>query len=157
MRRVNTRLKPGNYVYLDPTDGAKTSNKLVSPAVGPYRVLANDQRTIKIDHDGFKERVSADRCVYAPPPVDAPRTSTTTLGDPADKFTAGTPYEVDQLQDHRVVENGTAEFKVKWDYEELTWTARIHIPEELVSRYASRLRARTGRDLTTELNADAQP
>ena len=158
VRRVNTRLKPGNYVYLDLTDGAKTSIKLASPAVGPYRVLANDQRTITIDRDGVTERVSADRCVYAPPPVDAPRTSKTAPGDLADKVTAGTPYAVDRLLDYRVMENGTAEFKVKWaDYKEPTWTARTYIPEELVSRYASRLRARTGRDLTTELNAEVQP
>ena len=158
VRRVNTRLKPGNYVYLDPTDGGKTSNKLASPAGGPYRVLANDQRTITIDRDGVTERVSADRCVYAPPPVDAPRTSTTAASDLADKVTAGTPYAVDRLLDHRVMENGSAEFKVKWaDFEELTWTARTHIHEEIVSRYASRLRARTGKDLTTELNADVQP
>ena len=40
-RRVNARLKPGGYAYLNPTDRARTSNKLASPAVGPYRVLAN--------------------------------------------------------------------------------------------------------------------
>ena len=78
--------------------------------------------------------------------------------DLAHKVTAGTPYAVDRLLDHRVMENSIVEFKVKWaDYEEPTWTARTHIPEEFVSRYASRLRARTGRDLTTELNADVQP
>ena len=158
VRRVNTRVKPENYVYLNPTDGAKTSYKLASPAVGPFDVLANDQRTIKIDRDGVTERVSADRCVYAPPPVDAPQTSTTALGDLADKVTAGTQYAMDRLLDHGIVETGSAEFKVKWaDYKEPTWNARTHIPEELVSRYARRLRVRTGRDLTTELNADVQP
>ena len=66
VHRIKTRLEPGDFVSLNPTDGGKTSNKLASPAVGPYRVLANDRRTITIDHDGITERVSADRCVYAP-------------------------------------------------------------------------------------------
>lgn len=78
VRRIKTRLKPGNYVYLNPIDGAETSKKLASPDVGPYQILANDQRTITIDHDGVTERVSANRCVYAPPPADVSRESTTT-------------------------------------------------------------------------------
>ncbi|CDF38002.1 unnamed protein product [Chondrus crispus] len=85
VRRIHARLKPRNYVYLNPADGAKTSNKLASPAVCPYRVLANDKRTITIDRDGVTERISADRCVYAPPPTDAPRTSKTTPGDLTDR------------------------------------------------------------------------
>ncbi|CDF40838.1 unnamed protein product [Chondrus crispus] len=149
IRRINSRLRPGEYVYLNPTDGAKTSNKLASPAVGPYRVLANDRRIITIDRDGVTERVSADRCVYAPPPIDAPRASTTTPRDLADKVTAGTQYAVERLLRHRVMEDGTTEFLIKWaDYDAPTWTARTHVPEELVSRYAQRLRRRTGRDLT---------
>ena len=63
IRRINSRLYPGESVYLNPTDGVKTYNKLASTAIGPYRVLANDRRTIKIDRDGVTERVSADRCV----------------------------------------------------------------------------------------------
>ena len=97
VRRINAHLKPINNVYQDPTDGAKTSNKLASPAVGPYGVLANDKRTITIDRDGVTERVSADHRVYAPPPTDAPRASTTTLGDLDDKVTKGTPYVVGRL------------------------------------------------------------
>ena len=157
IRRINSRLRPGEYVYLNLTDGGKTSNKLASRAVGPYRVLANDRRTITIDRDGATERVSAYRCVYAPPPTDAPRTSTTTPGDLADKVTEGTQYAVEQLLRHRTMEDGITEFVIKWaDYDPPTWTARTHVPEELVSRYAKRLRTRTGRDLTPELNADVQ-
>ena len=154
-KHINSRLPPEEYVYLNPTDGVKTSNKLASPAVGPYRVLANDLLTITIDRDVVTERVSADRCVYAPPPIDAPRASTTKPRDLANKVTAGTQYAVEWLQKHRVMEDGTTEFLIKWaDYDTATWTARTHVPEALVSRYAQRLRRRTGRDLTLNVNAD---
>ena len=125
IRRINSRLRPGEYIYINPTDGGKTSNKLTSPALGPYLVLANDRRTITIDRDGVTEPVSADRCVYAPPPMGAPRASTTTLGDLADKVTAGTQYAVERLLRHRTTEDGTTEFVIKWaDYDTPTWTAK---------------------------------
>ena len=102
------------------------------------------------------ERVSADRCVYAPPLRDAPRASAPTPSDLADKVTEGTKYSVERLLKHRVLEDGTTEFLIKWaDYDHPTWTARTHVPEELVSRYARRLKTRTGRDLISEMNAVA--
>ena len=154
VRMINARLKPGDYAYRNPTDGAKTSNKLASPAVGPYRALASDKQTITIDREGVTERVSADRCVYAPPPTDAPRASATTSRDLANKVTEGTQFPVERLLKHCVVEDGTTEFFIKWaDYDQPTWTARTHVPEELVSPYAKRLRTRTGRDLTSKVNA----
>ena len=123
--------------------------------MGLYRVLANDRRTITIDRDGITERVSADRCVYVPPPMDAPRVSTTTPRDLANKVKEGTQYAVEKLLKYREMEDGTTEFLIKCaDYDQPTWTARTHIPEELVSRYALRLRRRTGRDLNPEVNAD---
>lgn len=54
-----------------------------------------------------------------------------------------------------MMEDGSTEFLIKWaDYEEPTWIARTNVPEELVSRYAQRLRRRTGKDLITEVNVD---
>ena len=142
--RINTRLEPRNFVYLNLTDGGKTSNKLASSAVGPYRVLANDRRTITIDCDGITEQVSTDRCVYAPPPMDALRGTTTTPCDPGDKVRESTHYAVENLLKHREMEEGTTDILIKWaDYDQPTWTARTQIPEELVSRYALRLRRRT--------------
>ena len=108
-----------------------------------------------MDRDGVTDRVSADRCVYVSPPIDAPRASTTTLRDFADKVTAGTQYAVERLLKHRVREDGTTEFLIKWaDYVTPTWTARIHVPEKVVSRYAQRLRRRTRRDLSPNVNSD---
>ena len=76
-------------------------------------MLANDERTIPIYRDGVTERVSADRCVYAPPPTDTPRASMTTPGDLADKGTEGTQYAVERLLRHRAMEGGTTEFLIK--------------------------------------------
>ena len=133
IRRINSRLRLGEYVYLNPTEGGKTSNELACPAVGPYRVLASDRRTITIDHDGVTERVSADRCVYAPLPTDALRASTTTPADLADKVRDGTQYTVEGLLKHRTMEDGTIEFLIEWaDYDTPNWTARTQVPEELV-------------------------
>ena len=155
IRRINSRLRPSEYVYINATNGVKTSNTLTSPAVGPYHVLVNDRRTITIDRDRVTERVSADRCVYVPPPMGSPRASTATPGDLADKVTAGTQYAAERLLRHRTMEDGTTEFLIKWaDYGTPTWTARTNIPEELVSRYDQRLGKRTGRDLNSDVDAD---
>ena len=83
-----------------------------------------------------------------PPPIDAPRASTTTRRDLADKVTAGTQYAFERLLKHLIMEDGTTELLMKWaDYDTPTSTAWTHVPEELVSRYAQCLRRRTGRDL----------
>ena len=93
--------------------------------------------------------------MYVPLQTDAPRTNTTTPCDLADKVTEGTHDAVERLLRHRTMQDRTTEFLIKWaDYDQPTWTANTHVPEELVSRYAKRLRMRTGRDLTTELNVD---
>ena len=49
VRRVNRRLVPGDYVFLDPTDGTQKAGKLQPTAVGPYRVISNDKRTVDIN------------------------------------------------------------------------------------------------------------
>ena len=111
--RISTRLKPGNYAYLGPTNGAKTSNKLAPPAVGPYRVQTNDKRTLSIDRDRGTERVSPDRRVYTPPTTDAPRASIPTPSDLADKVTEATHYAFERLLKHREMKDVTTEFFIK--------------------------------------------
>ena len=68
IRTIRQRIKRGDYVYLDPTNGQSKTGKLRSPALGPYRVLRKDDRTYVIDRDGATERINADRVTYAPPP-----------------------------------------------------------------------------------------
>ena len=146
VRRANRKLRTGDYVYLDPTDGTSKLGKLQSPAVGPYRVISNDRRTLVIDRDGIIERVSADRVVHAPPPPDADDPSDptpeyrATAADIAGKNTDGPKYTVERLLDHDEREDGLY-FEVKWaDYPRTDWQPRANIPEELVSRYFARLR-----------------
>ena len=109
--RISTPLKGQRRVF-------DASNRFPSPVVGPYRVLPNDRRTITIDRDGVTEPVSADRCVYAPPPANEQRASTTTPGDVSDKITEGTQHSVERLLKHRVMEDGTTQLPLKWvDYD----------------------------------------
>ena len=62
--------------------------------------------------------------------MDAPRVSTTTPPDLADKVREGTQYAVEKLLKHRKMEDRTTEFLIKWaDYDQPAWTARIHITE----------------------------
>lgn len=103
------------------TDRENTYNYLAPPAVGPYRVLANDRRTITIDCDRITGRFSADRCVYEPPLLDAPRARTDYTWDLAEKVTKSMQCAVERLLNHRIMEDGTTEFRIKWaEYDELT-------------------------------------
>ena len=70
IRLIRPRIKRGDEVYLDPTDGQSKTGKLPSPAIGPYRVLRKDDRTYVIDRDGAIERTNAGRVTSAPPPED---------------------------------------------------------------------------------------
>ena len=45
VRSANRNIRPGDYVYLDPTDGTTKGTKLGNHAFGPYRVLANCSAT----------------------------------------------------------------------------------------------------------------
>ena len=138
VRRVKSRIRAGDFIFLDSTDGATKPGKLQSPAEGPYKVLRQDKRTLTIDRNGVTECVSADRCVFSPPPIRArtnaaePATGPTTensnaeahpralnevplasTADFAQKVHEGPTYTVDRLLDHRT-RDGNAEFLVKW-------------------------------------------
>ena len=43
-----------------------------SPALGPFRVLKTDERTVVIQRNQDVERINADRITYPPPPENAP-------------------------------------------------------------------------------------
>lgn len=66
----------------------------------------NDRRTTTIDRDGITERHYADRCVFAPPTLKAPKASTNKPMDLAEKVTEGTRYAVERLLEHWVMEDG---------------------------------------------------
>ena len=135
IRRVNTKLRPGDFVYLNPTNADEKPGKLEPAAIGPFRVLLNDKRTIYIDRNGLVERVSADRATYCPPPPTR-NSVTTTPTDLTSKTTDGPTYVVDRISAHRQNASDQLEFRVHWTgYRQPTWEPRTHIPEELVSRY----------------------
>ena len=137
VRKIKQRIRAGDYVYVDPTDGLSKTGKLQSPALGPFRVIRKDERTYVIDRDGATERINADRVTYAPPPENAPtKDNNATTTEHLDKNTEGPTYVVDRLVTHRRTPDGTFEFLVLWyGYDEQTWEPRRNIPEELVSRY----------------------
>ena len=140
IRRTNRKLRPGDFVYLNPRDGSAKTGKLEPAAIGPYRVLLNDKRTVYIDRDGLVERVSADRVVYSPPPANAPPAAAT-HSDLATKVRTGPTYVVERLSKHRTLDDGTLEFLVHWaNYAKATWEPRTHVPEELISRYFAQQR-----------------
>ena len=149
VRKTNRRLRANDYVYLDPTSGNEKQPKLQSPAVGPYRVIANDKRTVIIDRDGDVERVSADRVVYAPRPERslpdiAPHAAN--VDDIRSKVRDGPTYTVDKILAHERDDDGTLRFHIQWTgYADPTWEPRTHVSEELISRYFRRLRRRNGR------------
>ena len=139
IRRTNRKLRPGDFVYLNPSDGSAKLGKLAPASIGPYRVLFNDKRTVYIDRDGLVERVNANRVVYTAPPDNAP-TATATPEDLSNKVRTGPTYVVNRLSKHRM-RNGVLEFLVYWEnYDKPTWEPRTHIPEELVSRYFATVR-----------------
>ena len=143
VRSANRNIRPGDYVYLDPTDGTTKGMKLGSHAFGPYRVLANDRRTFVIQRDDEVERVNSDHVTYAPLPPDVPPPEPleATPEDLADKNTEGPTYLFDQIKDHRIRDDGKTEFLVKWyGYRQPTWQPRRNLPEEAIAEYLSRKR-----------------
>ena len=72
VRRTDVDLKASDYVFIDSSGGQGKTSKLGSPAVGPFRIIARDERTFTIDRGGHTERVSCDRVTRAPRPANAP-------------------------------------------------------------------------------------
>ena len=112
---ANRNIRAGEYVFLDPTDGTTKGTKLGNHALGPYRVLANDRRTVVIQRDDEVERVNSDRITYAPPPPDVPPPEPleATAEDLAEKNTERTTFLFDRIQDHRILSSGETEFLIK--------------------------------------------
>ena len=105
-------------------------------------MLKNDRRTFVIQRGDEVERVNSDRVSYAPPPDNVPPPEPfAATPDDVDKNREGPTYVVDRIVAHRVADDGSLEFDVKWvDYRERTWEPRRNVPEELVSRYFARQR-----------------
>ena len=143
------KIGPGDYVFIDPTNGSKKKGKLQSPAESPaeglYRVQQRSDRTFTIDHKGATEVINSDRVTKAPRPHNAPAF----VPEPGqlNKVTDGPEYTVQKILKHRVAaEDDQFEFLIKRaDYENPSWTKRDHVPGELISRYFRRRHRRSAR------------
>ena len=124
IRTIRQRIKRGDYVYLDPTDGQSKTGKLRSTAIGPYRVLRKDDRTYVIDRDGATERINADRVTYAPPSENSTAPHEEVTGR-HEMNMEGPTYVVGEILDHRKDTQGSLKFHVKWyGYNETIWEPR---------------------------------
>jgi len=141
IRRAHRTIHTGEYVYVDPTDGATKGAELGNHALGPYRVLENDKK-----RSSSKERTRSNASTVAacrtssPENVPPPEPFAKTPLD-VEKNREGPTYIVDRLVAHHVADDGSLDFDVKLvDYHERTWEPRRNVPEELVSRYLARQR-----------------
>ena len=101
-------------MYIDPTGGMSKTGKVDSPALGPFRVLKTDERTVVNQRNQDVERFNADRIAYAQPPENAPPPEAfAPTSNDIDKNTYGPTYVVDRLLEHGRTSDGTFEFLVK--------------------------------------------
>ena len=115
IKKIQRNIREGDYVYIDPTDGMSKTGKLESPALGPFRILKNDGRTVIIQRNQEVERINGDSITYALPPENAPPPEAfAPTGNNIEKNTEGTTYVVDNQLKHRVTSEGTLKFRVKW-------------------------------------------
>ena len=59
-------------MYIDLTDEMLKTGTLESPALGPFRLLKTDGRTVVFQRNQDVKRINVDRITYAPPPENAP-------------------------------------------------------------------------------------
>lgn len=157
VREVSRNIHTGRYMYLDTTDGSSqprptspdttTANKLRNSVIGLFEVLSSDVRTFVIDRDKIIERVSANFVALARP-VFQPVLFSATLAALAAKIQTGHTNTVERVSEHRADRHGVLKFLVKWSaYRVFTWEPRSHKPQELVSRYLTRIQKQFCRHL----------
>ena len=138
-------MKTGDTVFLNIAETHEKLPKIQHSVAGPFRVLQVEGRTVAIQRGDIVERVSADRVVLAPRHLPVPETDLyeATPADLADKLTSGPTWLFKELKEHRTTSDGSLEFRVRWDRpEDDTWEPRENLPEEAISRYFARYRAR---------------
>ena len=118
VRRTNVNIGPGDYVFLDHTDGSKKKGKLQSLAEGPSGVQKRSDRTFTIDRKGAMEVINSDRGTKAPRPHNAPAF----VPEPGqlNKVTDGPEYTIQKILKQRVAAGyDQFELLIKWaDYED---------------------------------------
>ena len=174
-RNFDARVRPlpqattGDWIYVarelatEEEGGVKRRHKLQSKATGPYEVIDHDDKCVTIEYpDGTVEKISRDRAVRAPGPVQnstgtgtEPGTTENEIeqseaGSSAIRTTApGTEpehYVVDKILDYDAAKE---RFLVKWhNYPgEDTYEPPGHLPYNLMARYFKKKKQRVPRAL----------
>ena len=132
IKKIKRSILEDNYMYNDPADGmSKTGNPEI-PALGPFRILKNDGRTVVSQRNHDVERIIVYRITYTPPPENAPPPEAfAPTGNDIAKNSEGPISVVENLLKHRMKSDGKLEFRAKWyGYTKQTWKTRLNTPEE---------------------------
>ena len=147
--RANRFIRAGDWILLDNPE--TSPSKLEFHAQGPFRVLSNDGHTFTIDRNGVLERVSSDRLVASPPPVEVPNSHVTprTKTLPEGVTLTSEEYVVDKINADLMDDEGHRWFLVKYyGYDNPSYQPEAALPAELVSRYLRAKERRSQRDST---------
>lgn len=113
--------------------------------MGAYQVLLRTECTFLIQRGTIVDRVNRDRVTAAAGPAQLSvvqplhRLGLLTRED-VDKNTEVTTSLVDELKANRAQDDGSAEFLVEFNGPyKATWEPRRKIPEELISRYITKV------------------
>ena len=152
------RLKVGEAVYLDISDGAAKRDKLAFQVSGPFRILEVQRKgnTVVIQRGDVVERVSMNRVVRSPSSAEVVEPEhASTPEDLADKETEGEIWRFKKILDHREMADGSLQFRLELvgNYEP-TWELRKNIAEEAVSRYLAKVARRNRQALQKNLQPD---
>jgi hypothetical protein len=146
VRVRNQNIEIGDWVFLRTfiTEPGR-SPKLEFPAVGPYLVLARDDKTFVIRAGTGNRRVSSDRVTKAPVSQDLPDEFQFDAELEAAREDVGDPDEivVDRLVDHGINEDGQHMVKIRWhgqDKSEDTWQEARDVPRHFIEKYAKKKR-----------------
>lgn len=129
--RKARKLKVGESVYLDTNDGAKKRDKLTHEVAGAFRILhVHKNNTVTIQRGDVVETVSANRVVRAPSsvvPVEPDHAARPKYV--AAKNVEGQTWVFDKILDHRELDDGALEFKMKWSGDwDPSWEPRENVP-----------------------------
>jgi transposase InsO family protein len=159
VRELSTDLTVGDLAYVKTFVAPKElSKKLIFPAVGPFVVtrVGKDRHTFKVQTSDGEVTVSADRIRKCPNPSDLPKgmkfaepvqgnddIGHDVLFEDPEHLDNLAEFVVDRIVSHRRDADGNMRLRVRWfgyASSEDTWEPVIHVPQEMLHRYARRKR-----------------
>jgi Chromo (CHRromatin Organisation MOdifier) domain len=149
VRQRNAEITAGDLAFVKTyADPGGLSPKLLSPASGPYAVIARTERSFKVRTMTRDMWVNSDRVTKAPVPDDLPEGvrymsddgrdgSLSESEDDLEDIGDTGEYVVDRLIQHSYKE-GELHFRVRWfgyGVEDDTWEPWSALPEDIVNSY----------------------